>query len=239
VKIMSEAQCISHEEKVLELWEKTLGLSGWKRDDALLMDRGTGGTLGERNKALIALRGMLFDHAWPLKSTCPACATDCEFQVACIDLIRELSQTDRPDGQPLTWGGQRIAARAPTIEDVRAISRHTDAASAQRALVQRCLPDCLLPEEMTEDDFELLSDHIEKLDPAAIVRFAIACPNCAHEWQAPLDAGESLAMEVQRAAEQTLVEIASLARAFGWSEREVLDLPRVRRTAYLQLAGAI
>ena len=42
---------------------------------------------------------------------------------------------------------------------------------------------------------------------------------------------------MQDAAPALLRDVATLAAAFGWSEREILALPAVRRRAYLQLAA--
>ncbi len=39
----------------------------------------------------------------------------------------------------------------------------------------------------------------------------------------------------KRAAEQSLVEVDALARAYGWTEAEIMQLSPTRRAAYLQL----
>jgi hypothetical protein len=54
-------------------------------------------------------------------------------------------------------------------------------------------------------------------------------------WQAPLDVGEALWQKVRTAAEHLLLDIDTLARAYGWTEREVLRLSPLRRAAYLQM----
>ena len=71
-----------------------------------------------------------------------------------------------------------------------------------------------------------------------MVSFALECPDCGHRWPAPVDVAEALWMEVQRAAERLLAEIDALARAYGWSEEEIVSLSPVRRAAYLQLVSA-
>ena len=50
-----------------------------------------------------------------------------------------------------------------------------------------------------------------------------------------IDVGAALWAEVQRAAELSLIEIDTLARAYGWSEDEVMRLAPMRRAAYLQI----
>ncbi len=52
-----------------------------------------------------------------------------------------------------------------------------------------------------------------------------------------LDVGALLWERVAQAAPVLLGEVAALARAFGWTEPDVLALGETRRHAYLALAG--
>jgi hypothetical protein len=92
-----------------------------------------------------------------------------------------------------------------------------------------CLPDAVV---------DRLSRRIEQLDPGARVSFTVACPDCAKSWDAALDVGDMLWMRLQAAAERLLLDVDALARAYGWSEAQVLALPPLRRAAYLQMVGA-
>ena len=40
-------------------------------------------------------------------------------------------------------------------------------------------------------------------------------------------------------AERTLADVDTLARAYGWTEAEVMELSPTRRAAYLQLLGGV
>ena len=82
---------------------------------------------------------------------------------------------------------------------------------------------------------DALSQRMETLDPGASVSFALECPQCATHWQVPLDLAEVVWQKVRAAAEHVLLEIDLLARAYGWTEREVLRLNPLRRAAYLQM----
>jgi hypothetical protein len=227
------------ERQVLELWEEAVGLDRWRRDDALLgreapAPRG----LGARNRALLALRNTLFHRLLSLRSACPACAAESEFTVDCIDLAAQLD--DRPMAQRTTveWSGRTLTARAPTVDDLIAISGEADSAGAARTLLVRCLDGAgELP--IDEQAIERLEEQLEALDPAASISFEVRCVACDHQWSSLLDVGEALSAELQRAAERTLTEIDALARAYGWSEAEVLQLSPVRRAAYLQLVEAV
>ena len=70
------------------------------------------------------------------------------------------------------------------------------------------------------------------------MRLALRCDACGHEWVSPFDIGAFLLREVEAWAEGLLREVHALARAYGWSERAILDLSARRRRAYLDLVGA-
>jgi hypothetical protein len=42
--------------------------------------------------------------------------------------------------------------------------------------------------------------------------------------------------QIDARARRLIAEVHTLAREYGWSEREVLDLSEVRRALYLELA---
>ena len=227
------------ERQVLELWEETVGLDRWQRDDALLggeapAPRG----LGARNLGLLALRNTLFNRRWPLRSACPACTTECEFAVDCVSLADQLGAQPVEERAAVEWDGRSLSARAPTVDDLIAIAREADGAGAAGALLLRCLDGAT---DLPIDDraIEGLEAHLEALDPAASITFELRCIACGHEWSSLLDVGEALSAELQRAAERTLTEVDALARAYGWTEAEVMQLSPIRRTAYLQLVGAV
>src|SRR5712692_6200744 len=126
--------------QILALWERGAGLGRWQRDDALLTANGVAPlALGVRNATLLALRGALFDRAWPLKSRCPACAADCEFEVDSLALAEELKALSATaQGTVVDCAGQPIELRAPTADDLRAVSALQDTGNAARSLLARC-----------------------------------------------------------------------------------------------------
>jgi len=227
------------ESRILILWERAVGLPRRRRDDELSRDCGAPRSLGERNRRLLVLRGALFGRSWPLTSDCPACATACELAVDCSALIDSLDAlVPPPAGGRFEWNGQPIAIRAPTVDDLSGIAGHEDIAGAAAALLARCVQSDLDLSQLAAEDLETLEGRIESLDPAAAISFAVNCPACGHSWSAPVDVADALWMELQRAAELTLTDVDALARAYGWSEDQVMGLSPVRRAAYLQLAAA-
>lgn len=71
----------------------------------------------------------------------------------------------------------------------------------------------------------------------ADARVAGACAGCGNPWEVAFDAASFFAAELGVQARRSLSEVATLARAFGWSEAAILALPAARRRAYLDLVG--
>ena len=84
---------------------------------------------------------------------------------------------------------------------------------------------------------EQLGDAIAARDPQADLRLALICPACEHGWSAPLDVSDIVWRELEERARQLVSEIAALAGAFGWDEREILRLTPARRRLYLDAVG--
>jgi hypothetical protein len=236
---MRDAEPAGREAQVLDLWERGIGLERWRRDDALMAAYAPPPSgLGARNKELLGIRNRHFNQAWPLKSSCPACAVDCEFEADSRMLAQQLDQLEAAADQ-IDWCGRKVAARAPDLDDLKVISVQPDIRSAALTLAARCLSPDFDLSEADETTLENIGLQLEKLDPSAAVSFALHCPACAHEWSAFVDVGDAIWTELQAAAERSLFEIDSLARAYGWTEDDVMRTSPMRRAAYLQLVEGI
>jgi len=235
---MSPAPHSERERRILALWESAVGRPRVQRDDALLGEAGPPRALGARNRSWLAIRAALFGRDWPLRSDCPSCAGPCEFVIDAAALAGELAALPAARAAAtIEWRGRTIALRAPTADDLGDVSGAEDVADAARLLLACCAPGEDVA-ELDEHDLAALAHEIESLDPAAMISFALTCPDCGHGWPAPVDVAEALWSEVREAAERSLTEIDALARAYGWDEEQVLRLSPVRRAAYLQLIAA-
>ena len=73
-------------------------------------------------------------------------------------------------------------------------------------------------------------------DPLAEVLVDVVCPAVATQFVADLDVASFVWAEVRARAQRLLRDVDVLARAYGWTEAEVLELGDRRREAYLTLA---
>lgn len=237
-------------EALLTLWEGALGQPASARDEALLRVSFEGAeppmrTLGERNATLIELHACLFGREIELLSHCPACGTAAQFSGDCAVLAAQMRpKLDVAPPHRLEACGHQIEFRLPDGADIAIASSDDNGEDFAQLLLDRCVLACshegneVPVRQLPEPVLGALSRHMESLDPGASVSFALECPRCATCWQAPLDVGEMLWQKVRAAAERVLLDIDVLARAYGWTEHEVLRLNPLRRAAYLQMVTA-
>lgn len=233
-------------ETLLELWERGLGREESLRADAMLRDdtEATTRTLGGRTRALLRLHATLFGTHVELVSHCPSCDAAAQFSVDCDALLRQLPTPDERSLHRLELGDCAIEFRLPTGEDVAAASHQPTPDAFARGVLARCVHSCtrsgqpLSLDEVSPDVIDAVSQRMEALDPGAIVSFAVDCPECATHWDAPLDVSQLVWQHVRTSAERLFLDVDALARAYGWTEREVLSLSPARRAAYLQIVTA-
>ena len=75
-------------------------------------------------------------------------------------------------------------------------------------------------------------------DPQAEISSASPVPPAAIEWDLLFDIADFFWTEIAAQAQRLLREIDALARAYGWTEREILSLPAQRRQTYLEMLAA-
>jgi hypothetical protein len=67
------------------------------------------------------------------------------------------------------------------------------------------------------------------------VLVSLDCPECGAGFDADLDPAAFVWAEVEARARRVLIEVDALARAYGWTEADVLALSESRRAAYLAI----
>lgn len=181
--------------------------------------------LGRRNRALAELRLAAFGAALRGWTACRECGEQLEFEMD----GRALAEGETPASE-IEVQGQRY--RLPSTRDLAAVAGETDATAAARRLLQRC---CANGEGMEWDEAEIdaVGERMAAADPLAEIRLSFACPVCAAQFDEALDLAGFLWAEMEGRAKRLLLEVHELARAYGWSEREILALNPARREFYL------
>jgi hypothetical protein len=129
-------------------------------------------------------------------------------------------------------GGRRISWRLADSRDVLAAAEAVDVDAAERVLLERCVE-----EGESEEVRSAVTTAMAEADPLAEVLVDLACPACGEPFVADVDVPRFVWAEVRARALGLLRDVDALARAYGWTEAEVLALGDSRRGAYLELAA--
>jgi hypothetical protein len=229
---------MSQAARILALWEAAVAADAHALPARLLQAEGAAidadaVPLGQRDPALLRVRQALFGRELAVSARGPDCATLVEFTT---DIETILAAGASARAATVEIGGQAWPVRAPSATDLRAIAALPDAA-AREALALRCLDGARAPETLDERALEAIEAALEDADPLASIDFALVCAACGHGWEAALEPASYLMTELSVGAARLFEEVAALARAYGWSEPEILALSPARRRIYRELAS--
>lgn len=207
----------------LDLWQEAEGRDPVGRSLALAaisgrpLDELAALPIGRRDALLLELHA---GEALDATAACPACGEQAEFSVDTRALLARAE-----DAKAAEW-------RPPDSTDIAAAAATGDAEAAERVLLERCAGSA----DLSPDERAAAVAALAEADPLAEVLVDVSCPACGAEFVADLDVGAFVWAGVRARAQRLLLEVDVLARAYGWSEPEVLALGDRRRAAYLRLA---
>jgi hypothetical protein len=199
--------------------------------------------LGRRDARLLALHRSLGPSPLEATAPCPACGEAAEFELDAGALLARSDGATLP--APVEVGGHVVSWRSPDSRDVAAAAAATDVASAERVLLRRCVTSARGPDgrvDPTDLPAEVRAEvarAMAEADPLAEVLVDVVCPACETAFVADLDVAGFVWAEVRLCALRLLRDVDVLARAYGWTEAEVLALDERRRAAYLELAREV
>lgn len=200
-------------------------------------------SIGERDRRLLALRERLYGPTVEACATCPACREALEFQFRLHDICVETTSDSLAANREFPCDDWLLDFRLPDSRDLAAIVGAGDRAAATDLLAQRCLlggrrnGESRSAHDLPAAVVATWRERLGELDPQASVQLALACPACAHHWSELFDIAAFLWTEIAAYAHRLLREVDALARAYGWSEGDILQLSTGRRRAYLEMAG--
>ena len=193
--------------------------------------------VGERDRRLLELRSAWLGDRVDGETICPECDERLELTlsasaIGCPAIESALESS-------VEHGEYRVRFRLPTSADLVESGSGPNAASVLLAL---CVLEAARGHQQLDADAlpaetrAAVVSRMSALDPQADVRLALDCPACGHRWDAELDVAGYVLAEIDTHAARLLREVHGLARAYGWSEAEILALSPRRRRQYLELA---
>jgi len=216
-------------------------------------------SIGDRERCLLALYRLNFDQRLDAVVQCPA--TSCG-ETAEFELDVEYLFTSPEHGPEVTEGAMpiplarevvlatargewQVRFRVPNGSDQELAAQFvlSDAAQAADLILECCVTEVTDSngQALSIDDWlpllrEPLSQTFSEIDAQANVTCALRCPACGEEFRAVVDAGTFLVRELV-GRQGIFTEVDQLARAYHWSESEILALPVARRQRYLALVA--
>ncbi len=222
----------------LALWESLVATSPPARAAVVLMMRGLAVDMSEAcerslaaaSAAALAELRERSDAELATVFTCPHCGALLDVPLPLRDLAESL-----PD-EEAEMQIRGVVVRTPTTVDALAAAESDDPAGALRERLVTWGDPALA------DDPDVAAEvaaAVERLAGAAGISIHLSCPGCDTASQADLDIARLLVDRVTDQAYSALAEIASLARAFGWPEADIVTMSPARRQAYLALAESV
>ncbi|MCA9483480.1 MAG: hypothetical protein KC553_07095 [Nitrospina sp.] len=211
-------------------------------------------TVGDRDRLLFALCSATFSPEMDLVARCPfeECGELTELTVSLETLTGHVPATPPADSFEkqieLEEGPFTLRFRLPTGQDQEKACRHLaaqDAARVEAELVRECVLELRdakgRPVDCAARRLAQIRPHLEaawsELDPSADCFSQVECPACGRAYSAVLDA-LSLFMAGLENRGDIFHQVDRLARAYHWSERELLALSFQRRQRYLELVDS-
>ena len=205
-------------------------------------------TVGQCDARLIELRRALFGELLEAVATCPACGTEVDVTVP----LRDLQPPLRDDPVPVSElpvpevtvraDGYTLVCRIPRNGDLRALARRPGEVRLLD-LLERCVLEAssptgtpVAPRDLPEATVTAVAEALAESDPGAQTMLRMRC-GCGGEWTDELDIRAVVWSDLTEWVGQALTEVHLLARAYGWSESDILAMSGWRRRWYLEAAG--
>jgi hypothetical protein len=224
--------------QLVALWESPSGAPAHQRLEPLIAafapDRTIErDTLGARNRRLLALHSALLGTVLEARLRCGRCRTENEFTIPSADILA-CPVPASSARVTVRSGGKRLVFRLPRMGDLAAA-----AAAGRDRLLPRIAARCQTGGDrggpVPAAVLARLSARFEALDPAARIVVDLVCADCKTPLRASVDIAEFVATGIDRHVARLLREVHILARAYGWTEAEILALPPGRRQLYLSM----
>jgi hypothetical protein len=229
------------ERELLDVWERGSQLHPVDRGllalhtafPATSYDTLAGWPLGARNGALAEVFENWFGAGLEAWAACEACGEQLEFEMSTRVLTVQHAAPAAAESA-VAVGSHRF--RLPSSRDVALAAREPTAELAAARLLRICWIGSGEPPSFSDREIEEAGEQLALADPLAEARVRLTCPDCGHEWDDTLDLALFIWAEVEARAKRLLLDVHQLARAYGWTEGEILALSERRRRFYLDMA---
>ncbi len=187
--------------------------------------------IGTRDKKLLTIRSHLFGTQCDAVAKCTGCGSTMEYAVN-LDAFIALPCDD--EVFQIDYGGQRLSFRGPSTRDLMETAG-TMNDNPYAALIHRLR---LAPERDRDQPvvndalISAVNTHLEEKLKISDIVIRGRCSECDGQMEYQFDIVQVLYRDVTHAAAQIIEEIHILATWYGWTEEQILSIPRQRRNWY-------
>lgn len=199
-------------------------------------------SIGERDAGLLKLREAMFGSRLVNIVHCPACSELIEWETNLKDLqLQTFPQVVISKEYALEVDNYNIRFRLPNSRDLAKATLESASYGDPKKLLSECILDVrrdqeiCVANELPEQVFATLNRRMGEEDPQADMWMLLSCPCCSYQWNAQFDIVTYLWSEIDSWARHILHEVNVLAKAYGWSENDILNLSYHRRQLYLEM----
>jgi hypothetical protein len=235
--------------ELIAAWEVGVGQCAARRvltlleaacDEATTPEQITQLSIGQCDERLLWLREQIFGPRLNALSACPECRETVEFGINAAD-IRVSPISDSIEAIHLEHQDYDVRFRLPNCSDIASLDASADDKINRERLLERCVLNVqhkgadVSAERLPAEVVSAISERMAQADPQVDVQLALACPQCGHQWNSPLDIMSFFWSELHAWALRLLHEIHLLASAYGWRQTDILSMSATRRHAYLEM----
>ncbi|MCG8421432.1 MAG: hypothetical protein MJE77_26230 [Proteobacteria bacterium] len=195
--------------------------------------------VGERNRRLMESLSDSFGDRLQCESTCPQCDEPVEFALDLGQILAQSAGQNRFFQTAIDSISVRF--RLPTTLDLIAVASCGDVAAGRSLLFERCIVaaerdgNAVDTSALPATALQHIAGQMNACDPHAETRIRLVCPECGETWRALLDIAELLWAKIADRARATVRAVHLLARAYSWSEADILAMSDRRRALYLSM----
>jgi hypothetical protein len=192
----------------------------------------------ERDRQLLELRACAFGTRFEGVAECPQCRATLELSFDAADLAPDKPAVPAQSTE-LSLGEYTVRFRPPCVADLDVMD--AGPLEVRRAdLLKRLITEAVREghacavAELPVAVLDAVDAALEEATPA-LAEIDLQCDECGHRWNPPFDPAAYLWSELDAWAGRLLWEVHALARAYAWSERDLLSMSPWRRQRYLQM----
>ena len=216
-------------------------IGGYAEPDAALIGALSRGDLDQLG---YGLRRAVLGSALALVLHCanPACREAADVDLTVEDLLAATVEPEPEWFAARAADGDEVLLRAATgLDDLAVAAVDGPPEVRTAALMARLVRDVASPADWLARPAAQRTAALLALAAAPVAPttdLQVSCPSCAAVMEVRLDPLVLLARELRAGGDRLLLETHCLAFHYGWSEEEILALPRQRRWGYLALLRA-